>query len=163
MGMWAWQFTPPDASRLDWVWALQIYQMRRGLWRDQIDWTEEGLEIARADGRREDEGILLNNIGAVYYSLGQREVALDYYQRALPIVEEVGDRYGQSITRYNMAMIYREQGRLAEAVAELKRVVELDRLVQHPDLKSPMAMLAQVEAELTGAKAGRWLRRLFGR
>jgi tetratricopeptide (TPR) repeat protein len=99
-------------------------------------------------GDRAGLATTLNNIGGVYDSLGQREVALEYYGRALPIMEEVGDRYGESVTRYNVAMIYRAQGRLAEAVAELKRVVELDRLVQHPDLESHVATLARVEAEL---------------
>ena len=47
-----------------------------------------------------------------------------------------------------MAMIYRAQGRLQEAVTELRRVVDLDRQVQHPDLESDLAMLAEVEAEL---------------
>ena len=46
-----------------------------------------------------------------------------------------------------MATVYRTEGRLAEAVAQLERVVELDRLVQHPDLESDMAFLAQVQAE----------------
>ena len=74
------------------------------------------------------------------------------YERALPILEEVEDRSGESVTRYNMAMIYRSGGRLEEAVEELRRVVELDELVSHPDLESDRAMLAQVEQEL-GAQA----------
>jgi len=47
-----------------------------------------------------------------------------------------------------MAMIYRDQKRLEEAVAALQQVVVLKRLVQHPDLERYVAMLAQVEAEL---------------
>jgi hypothetical protein len=50
-----------------------------------------------------------------------------------------------------MAMVLRASGRLAEAVAQLKRTVELDRLVQHPDLESDMAVLAEVEEELVGS------------
>ena len=99
-------------------------------------------------GDRAGLAATLNTIGLVYDDLGQRQQALDYYQQALPIREEVGDRAGESITRYNMALIYRAEGRLAEAVVELRRVVELDRLVQHPDLESDMALLAEVEAEL---------------
>jgi hypothetical protein len=67
-------------------------------------------------------------------------------------MEEVGGRAGESVTRYNLAMVYRAQGQLAESVAELKRVVELDRLMQHPELESDMAMLAQVEAELAAQR-----------
>jgi hypothetical protein len=45
-------------------------------------------------------------------------------------------------------MIYRDQGQLAEAVAELEQVVEIDRLVQSSNLEDDVAMLAEVQAEL---------------
>ncbi len=113
-----------------------------------LDYLQQALPISEAVGDRAMMATTLNNIGHVYDVLGQRDKALDYLQQALPISEDVGDRYQESITRYNMATIYRAEGRLAEAVAQLKRVVELDRLVQHPDLESDMALLAQVQAEL---------------
>ena len=59
----------------------------------------------------------------------------------------MGDRAGESVTRYNLAMLYRAQGLLAEAVAALRQVVALDKQVQHPDLESDQAMLRQVEQE----------------
>ncbi len=46
-----------------------------------------------------------------------------------------------------MAVIYRAQGALERAVTELRKVVELDRQVQHPDLESDLAFLKKVEAE----------------
>ncbi|NIS59562.1 MAG: hypothetical protein GTO13_02320 [Proteobacteria bacterium] len=55
---------------------------------------------------------------------------------------EVGDHYGEAITRFNTATIHRSEERLSEATVELRRVVELDRLVQHPDLEQDMALLA---------------------
>jgi tetratricopeptide (TPR) repeat protein len=127
---------------------LQTYQRRRGLWCDQLAWYHSGLETAQRLGRRQDEGAILNEIGLVYANLGQEQQAFEYFQKALPIQEEVGDQAGESVTRYNMAAIYRAQGRLAEAVTELRRVVALDRMVQHPDLESDMALLAEVEAKL---------------
>ena len=80
--------------------------------------------------------------------MGDREQALDYYTRALPIREEVGDRAGESVTRYNIAMIHRAEGRLDNAVAELRQVVALDKQVGHPDLEADTAMLTQLETEL---------------
>lgn len=46
-----------------------------------------------------------------------------------------------------MAMIYRAQGHLAEAVEALRKVVELDEQRQHPDLESDTAILRQIEQE----------------
>jgi hypothetical protein len=73
--------------------------------------------------------------------------SLAYYQQARPIQEAVGDRAGERVTRYNMAMMWRRQGQLSEAVEALRRVVALDEQTQHPDLESDTAMLRQVEQE----------------
>ncbi|WP_239166569.1 tetratricopeptide repeat protein [Actinoplanes italicus] len=66
--------------------------------------------------------------------MGDRGRALDYFRQALPIRREVGDRAGQAVTRYNIAMIHRADGDLDQAIGELEHVVDLDRQVQHPDL-----------------------------
>jgi Tfp pilus assembly protein PilF len=42
-------------------------------------------------GNRAGQAITLNNIGLVYSNAGQPDKALEYYQQALPISEEVGD------------------------------------------------------------------------
>jgi hypothetical protein len=66
---------------------------------------------------------------------------------ALPIRREIGDRGGEAITRYNLAMIYRDRREMDRAVGELEQVVELDRQVSHPDLASDTAMLERVRQE----------------
>jgi tetratricopeptide (TPR) repeat protein len=83
----------------------------------------------------------------VYAGLGERARALEFYQQALPILREVGDRAGEAVTRYNLAMIHRGWGELDRAVTELEQVVELDRQVGHPDLASDTAMLERVRQE----------------
>jgi hypothetical protein len=60
----------------------------------------------------------------------------------------------RAVTRYNVAMIYRAQGQLGRAVAELEQVVELDRQVGHPDLHSDTAMLHHVRQELASPDLG---------
>ena len=94
------------------------------------------------------QGTILNNLGSVYDALGDKAEALRYYNLALPLRQQVGDRWGESITRYNLAMVYVALGRLAKAVAELEQVVALDEAVGHPDLATDQAMLAQVRAQL---------------
>jgi short-subunit dehydrogenase len=66
-------------------------------------------------------------------------------------MREVGDRAGEAVTRYNLAMIHRDQGDLGRAIAELEQVVELDRQVSHPDLQADTEMLQQVHQELLNA------------
>ena len=69
-------------------------------------------------------------------------------------MKRLGTGLGKVSPEYNMAYIYRAQGCLDEAVTQLRRVVELDRVGQHPDLESDMALLAEAEAELAAIERG---------
>jgi len=89
-----------------------------------------------------------------YRALGEPQRALEYYGQSLPITREVGDRAGEAVTRYNVAMIHRAQGELGRAVAELEQVVELDRQVGLPDLLSDTEMLHRVRQELARSDPG---------
>jgi hypothetical protein len=59
-----------------------------------------------------------------------------------------------AVTRYNVAMIYRAGGEFGWAVAEPGRVVELDRPVGRPGLRSGTGMLRRVRQELAGSGPG---------
>jgi tetratricopeptide (TPR) repeat protein len=88
----------------------------------------------------------------VYDRLGDRQQALTYYRQALPIRREVGDRAGEAVTRYNIALIHRADGNIDEAISELELVVDFDRQVGHPDLASDTAMLEEVRQEQAQAR-----------
>ena len=83
--------------------------------------------------------------------------------RPYPSVREVGDRAGEAVTRYNIAMIHRADGDLDRAISELELVVDLDRQVGHPDLESDTATLERVRRERTQSRPRvpreRWWRR----
>ena len=49
-------------------------------------------------GDRSGEATTLNNIGGVYSDIGKPQKALEYYEKALPIWQEVGDRSGEATT-----------------------------------------------------------------
>ena len=115
---------------------------------EALRYYKEALPIRREVGDRAGEGVTLNNIGLVYHSLEQSEEALWYYHEALPIRREVGDRWGEAVTRYNMLTIYRAQGDLNAAHAEMKLVVELAAAVKSPHLARFQEELAQLEAAM---------------
>jgi len=66
-----------------------------------------------------------------------------------------GNRAVEAVTRYNLAMIHHARGDLGRAVAELEQVVELDRQVSHPDLRSRVEMLDRARQELAASDRGR--------
>jgi tetratricopeptide (TPR) repeat protein len=133
---------------------------------DPEPYHRQALAIYEELGDRAGQAIALNNIGAVYYRSGcqwQREEAegeaghewweqaLDYLQRALALREAIGDRVGSATTLYNMAHVYRAQGRLAQAAAAMERVVALDRVLEHPNLAHDQEWLAQIREEMERA------------
>jgi hypothetical protein len=72
----------------------------------------------------------------------------------VPLLRQVGDRWGESITCYNMGMIYKALGDLAEAERLLTRTVELDEAIGHPDLESDRAALQQVRSMIQSGGGG---------
>jgi len=50
----------------------------------------------------------LGNIGNVYTNLSQYQVAINYYEQALGIAQEIGSRYIEVINLGNLAVCRRE-------------------------------------------------------
>ncbi|MEE3718851.1 tetratricopeptide repeat protein [Tumidithrix elongata RA019] len=65
---------------------------------------------------RTGEEATLNNIGLIYSRLGQSSKALAYYQQALAIIKEVGDRDGEGVTLNNIGAVYRGLGQYSKAL-----------------------------------------------
>jgi tetratricopeptide (TPR) repeat protein len=84
---------------------------------------------------------MLNNLGMVYFGLGEKGRALEYHEKALPILRDVGDRARECTVLFNIARIRQDDGKLAEAIALLERVVEIRAAIHHPDLASDRAAL----------------------
>ena len=126
---WAWEAVQEDEQMLELIWALRIYQKRRGLWPDYLAWAHRGLALTRKQEWRNDEGTLLNNIGSVYDSLGQRDKALEYYNKALPIREEVGDRGGLATTLNNIGSVYDSLGQRDKALEYYNKALPISEEV----------------------------------
>jgi tetratricopeptide (TPR) repeat protein len=90
----------------------------------------------------------------VYDALGAPRRALEVYEQALPIRREVGDRAGEKVTLFNIAMIRQAEGNYAEAVRLLTQVVALDEAIEHPDLASDRAASGEARRKLDAATSG---------
>jgi tetratricopeptide (TPR) repeat protein len=93
-------------------------------------------------GDRGGEATTLINIGAVYDALGEQRKALEYYEQALLLFRQVGDRRGESNTRtrYSVAMVHQ-----AAAEEQLRQVVAFDEAIGHPDLERDRVQLARIQ------------------
>ena len=83
--------------------------------------------ISREIGDRPGEGVTLNNIGAVYDSLGQYSEALDYYDQSLFIKREIGGRDGEGGTLNNIGGIYGNLGQYRKALEYYEQSLVISR------------------------------------
>ena len=84
--------------------------------RQAIQKWQEARLLYRAVGDRGGEATTLNNIGRVYYALGEKQKALDFYNQALPILRAVGDRGGEATTLNNIGRVYDALGEKQKAL-----------------------------------------------
>jgi CHAT domain-containing protein len=80
-------------------------------------------------GDRGGEATTLNNIGAVYDDLGEKQKALVFYNQALPILRAVGDRGGEAITLNNIGLVYSDLGEKQKALVFYNQALPILRAV----------------------------------
>lgn len=67
-------------------------------------------------GDKTGEATTLNNIGSVYYSLGEKQKALEFYNQALPLFQQVGNKRGEATTIDNIGDVYSILGEKQKAI-----------------------------------------------
>ena len=109
-----------------------------------MNFEEKKREIARLEkrlqevGDREEEALLLNNLGFMYKEQGLYEKARPLYEKALMIREEVlGERQSSTATSYdNLAALYESAGAYEKALPLLEKALKIREEVlgeRHPD------------------------------
>ncbi len=97
--------------------ALDLYERSLALWRD-------------IGGSPRREATTLANIGEIYNSLGQFELALDPLREAFRLMEIADDRPGRAITLGGLASAHLNLGQLDLALKELSQALVLRRELQ---------------------------------
>ena len=88
---------------------------------------EKALEIRRSLGERRGEAETLTNLARVYESSGERQTALDYYNRSLPPWLDARDRYGEAWALFNIGRVEYFLKQAPEALDHFKRALKLWR------------------------------------
>jgi tetratricopeptide (TPR) repeat protein len=94
---------------------LESQEMAESLRRALIKY-EEALRLFRVVGDRQGEGAALHFHGSIYYSLGEKQKALDYFNQSLSLRRAVGDRNGEAETLNNIGSVYRSLGANHKAI-----------------------------------------------
>ena len=87
----------------------------------------------------------------MYFALGETRGAIEYAAQAVELQQQIGDRWGERMTHYNMATALVALVGLDKAEEQLRMVVALDEAIGHPDLESDRQALARVQALRRGS------------
>lgn len=113
-----WALLPEDNSLLDWLEVGQFYFVLRNLWQEYISWANRALSMTQSRNLPREEGVLLAEIGRAYNNLHQWDEAVKFSERALPILDKVGDQVGYARTLHNIAVYWVRQRRITQKVPE---------------------------------------------
>ena len=97
--------------------------------RKSIEKYHEALELYRRASDRNGEAQTLNNIGVVYWSLGEMQKALEKYNEALPLRRAIGDRSGEAETLNNIGAVYWSLGEMRKALEKYNEALPIRRAV----------------------------------
>jgi CHAT domain-containing protein len=78
---------------------------------------------------RNGEAQTLNNIGEVYWSLGEIRKALEKLNEALPLRRTVGDRRGEAQTLNNLGLVYWSLGEMQKALEKHNEALPISRAI----------------------------------
>jgi CHAT domain-containing protein/Tfp pilus assembly protein PilF len=109
-------------------WALSLYK--------KYDYPKaiKHFEMAYAidkNYRPKEAAADLNNIGFLYSALGQNQKSLEFYQKALPIQKEVGDRTGEASTLNNIGGVYFNLGQNQKALEYYQKALPIMKAVEN--------------------------------
>lgn len=99
----------------------------QGDYPDSLAIHTEALELSRAAGDRDAEGLAHQSIGAIGYELGDYATALAKYEESLAIRRELGDRVGIGNSLNWLGIVLTDQGRYAEAEDALRESLTIRR------------------------------------
>ncbi|MGC1248076.1 MAG: tetratricopeptide repeat protein, partial [Spirulinaceae cyanobacterium] len=110
--------------------GLQLYRegTAESLRQAIVKW-EEALKLWQQVGDQSQQALILNNLGAVYKNLGEKQEALNYYNQALLLRRAVGDRGGEAVTLNNIGAVYNSLGEKQKALDYYDQALPLYRAV----------------------------------
>lgn len=80
--------------------------------------------------------IRIEVLGIVYHHLGELRKAIEYYEQALKIAQEIGDRQGEGNQLGNLGIAYKNLGEPRKAIEFLKESLAIGKAIEDPRIIS---------------------------
>ncbi len=102
--------------------SLAAVYFFNGTWQKSLDLAEKILASGLASNNLQCQAWGLDDLGRVYYHLGEHAAALDLFARSRTIYEQIGDTSGQIWVHGALAQVYTREGDLAAARPHAEKV-----------------------------------------
>ena len=116
--------------------AIEDYVDVQGFLAERLMVNQIALESAKNLGDQTSVGIWLGDLGLAYRDLGQTDLALECFEKALIINERMGSQFAQANNLGNIGIVYRDAGELVIAFKYFKRSIYLHRKLQSQESRS---------------------------
>ena len=126
----AWRTLPGDSKQIvEFAMALQVFYTLRGLAAEHLVLSNRALGYAQAHNDDVTSAVLLNCIGAVYDALWEKQKAIEYYDGALSLYQQLGDKDGEARATNNIGVVHWALGQSQVALEHLNRALLLRRQI----------------------------------
>ena len=113
------------------VWYSRFLE-QEARWDDARIVLQDAARIFEQGTNPVDRATVSTTSAYLYYSQGQLETALDYYQRSLVLSKQVGNPADIALSLNNIGVIYTHQGQLETALDYHQRALALYEQVGNP-------------------------------
>lgn len=134
-----------EAATLD---VLGMAQRRLKQFNEALNAHLNALVLRRDIGDAMGEACSQHALALVHEEMGNTDRAILFYEAALGVRKRFGDRSGELVTSYNLAKMYDRLGHFDLAETLMMRVVELEKMLDHPDLAKDEAELSELRLRL---------------
>lgn len=126
----AWtQLSATNVNNIRFVDRLSTFQTRRGLWQERLQWLAHALNAARHGQDQQAEARMLNAYGYAYSALGDKALALVYYEQALAQRRQLDDKVGEVVTVNNIGLLYADLGKKKQALDHYEQALTLSHKI----------------------------------
>lgn len=94
---------------------------------EAIKYCNQAKEIAEKVNYKRGIANVLGWLGYLYEYEGKIDITMDYYQRSIPLLKELGDEEGLGGTYLNMAVVYADQGNIPKSLEYNQLALESSR------------------------------------
>ncbi|VVB52243.1 Photosystem I assembly protein Ycf3 [uncultured archaeon] len=81
--------------------------------------------LKELSGEDEISGYLLGYLGILYDQIGSYKKAIEYYEKALGIVQEIGNRLGEGTNLGNLGLAYSDLGKVEKAIEYYEKALAI--------------------------------------